>query len=467
MVIPATMPTSPPVPYEISMQALIGLNPDSLTNLLTIPALIPNTLYVPDDYPTIQQAINATVNGDTVIVKPGTYLEKIDFKGKAITVRSTHGADNTVIDGNQAGSSPVVKCVNGEDSDTVLEGFTVTNGSAPGGGGMFNASSSPTVTNCVFSENSSFFIGGGGMYNASSSPTVTNCTFLGNAANDGAGMNNFSSSPTVINCTFLGNSADSQGGGMYNRSSNPTVTNCTFLGNAASDGGGMWNRDSNPIVTNTVLWNNEAPEGPEIWIGDTAKPSFFTISYSDVEGGQSLVYVAPGCTLDWGPGNIDSDPLFVDPNNSDFHLTFPSPCVGSGDNAAVTELFDFEGDPRIAYGSVDMGADEFYTHLYVMGDKMSGGAITGKFVGLPGTTPIGLFVGSDVLSSPINTMWGEFWLTAPWFMLGPLGAIPADGVLELATVLPSGMTVPVDIPMQALIGLNPDSMTNLYVLKVR
>ena len=73
--------------------------------------------------------------------------------------------------------------------------------------------------------------------------------------------------------------------------------------------------------------------------------SYGSISYSCIQGGYS------------GPGNINTDPLFVDPANGDFHLTNPSDCIDSGDNSAVTEPCDFEGDPRIAYGTVDMGAE--------------------------------------------------------------------------------------------------------------
>ena len=84
------------------------------------------TIYVPDNYTTIQGAIDASSNGDTVIVRPGTYVENIDFVGKATTVKSELGAAVTTIDGNQSGT--VASFVSGEDSDSVLEGFTLKNG---------------------------------------------------------------------------------------------------------------------------------------------------------------------------------------------------------------------------------------------------------------------------------------------------------------------------------------------------
>ena len=113
---------------------------------------------VPGDQPTIQTAINIAVNGDEIIVAPGTYFETINFLGKAIIVRSTDPYDpavvqSTIINGNGAGS--VVGCTNGEGPDTVLSGFVITGGSgaacgggATCGGGMYNVNSSPTVTNC-------------------------------------------------------------------------------------------------------------------------------------------------------------------------------------------------------------------------------------------------------------------------------------------------------------------------------
>ena len=77
------------------------------------------------------------------------------------------------------------------------------------------------------------------------------------------------------------------------------------------------------------------------------------------------MYVEGGSTIDWGSGMIDADPLFVDPSGDDYHLTWQSPCGNTGDMAAVPPdlKYDFEGDPRIVLGSVEIGADEFYFHL--------------------------------------------------------------------------------------------------------
>ena len=161
----------------------------------------------------------------------------------------------------------------GLDNTAVLDGFTITGGNANGsipylnahGGGMDNRASSPTVTNCIFSDNSA--LAGGGMNNdTNSTPTLSNCTFSGNSADDGGGIRNAYSSPTMTNCTFSGNSSSS-GSGMHNRCSSPTVTDCTFSSNSAErqvgsgygDGGGMFNMElSYPVVENCLFTNNSA-----------------------------------------------------------------------------------------------------------------------------------------------------------------------------------------------------------------
>ncbi|MCK4782330.1 MAG: right-handed parallel beta-helix repeat-containing protein, partial [Desulfobacteraceae bacterium] len=158
-------------------------------------------------------------------------------------------------------------------ADATLDGFTITMGYADGsspydsGGGMYNEDVSPTVTNCIFTDNAAYT--GGGMYNENCSPTVTNCIFDDNYALYGGGMsNNSSSSPTVTDCEFTDNEADIWGGGMENySSSSPSVINCTFQNNSTTSeiyytyGGGMYNKDSNTNVENCAFLENMANYG--------------------------------------------------------------------------------------------------------------------------------------------------------------------------------------------------------------
>jgi parallel beta-helix repeat protein len=333
---------------------------------------------VPSVYPTIQAAIDDTSEGDTVWVADGTYTGEgnfdIDFKGKAITVRSENGPENCVIDGQREKSG--FDFHSGEDKNSVLDGFTITNGftgesggaairctaSSPTitnciiagnsakdyGGGMYNSyNSNPTLINCTFSENSaestvSMLGNGGGMSNmVNSSPTLTNCTFSGNSASySGAGMYNYqNSNPILIKCTFSANSAK-HGGGMYNSyDSDPTLTNCTFSENSAEYGGAMKNYESAPTLINCTLSRNSAEMGGGIWNGrgSASKLTNCILWGNSQNGGMDesaqiddshsieTSVVNYCCIQGWtgsleGIANIDSDPLFVDANAGDYYL---------------------------------------------------------------------------------------------------------------------------------------------------
>ncbi len=148
-------------------------------------------------------------------------------------------------------------------------------------------------------------------------------------------------------------------------------------------------------------------------------------------------------------------------------MTYASPCRDAGDNAAAAAIDDFEGDPRIAWGgTVDLGADEFHTHLYIPEDDTPGGTVEVKLVGLPGTAPVVLGIGAGVLPSPIATPWGDFWLAPPWFPL-PLEPIPAEGILVFEAPLPPWPAGNAGLPLQALIGWSADSLTNVAWLRIR
>lgn len=129
---------------------------------------------VPEDYETIQEAIQAASNGCMILVNDGVYKENIDFINKAITLKSVNDPVKTIINGNADGS--VVTFSSGEGEDSVLDGFTIINGftSSYGGGITCDNSSSPTIINCNINGNFAFFGGGGISFKESSSPTITN-----------------------------------------------------------------------------------------------------------------------------------------------------------------------------------------------------------------------------------------------------------------------------------------------------
>ena len=197
-------------------------------------------------------------------------------------------ANETTLDGG--GDKRVIECTDGaaRADNTILDGFTIRNGQADHGGGMYIQNASPTVRNCTFSNNTvTSMTKGGGMYIKDGSPTVTNCTFTGNtgtyAGTYGGGMNiDKNASPAVTNCTFSNNTAKSGGGMRIN--SKPTITNCTFSNNTATDNGGGMHINSNPTITNCTFTSNAATNsggGMNIY---NSSPTVTNCTFSDNTG---------------------------------------------------------------------------------------------------------------------------------------------------------------------------------------
>ncbi len=390
---------------------LAGLSSRALPLLLVSPAL-GHTLHVPSvEYPTIQAAINAAGTGDEIIVAAGTYNEKINFLGKAITLRSADGPEVTTIDGTGLDDS-VVKCVSGEGPDALFRGFTVTGGTGEAtpfnltvgggmlirdsslrvldcrflqnrvsgdggeGGAIFNESGNLWIANCQFAENETD--GSGVIVEGDASSTITDCLFAGNA---GPAIGSWYSSTTVLNSVF-----DDHSFGIRSRfgalnvanclflnsfvalesmsADAITVTNCTFTRNSY---GLIGLGEGIPVVSNCVFWGN-APSGEDP-IEESQISGSADVTYSLIQGLDAFAS---------GVGNIDADPMFVVPDGGDFRVRPGSPCIDAASTPAffsavhtVGLTVDLDGHTRLAdtpatsdtgvgLGAViDMGAYEF------------------------------------------------------------------------------------------------------------
>jgi parallel beta-helix repeat protein len=371
---------------------------------------------VPQDSPTIQAAIDAAVAGDTVQVSPGTYVERIDFLGKEITVQSTGGPATTIIDGDQAGG--VVRMVAGDGQTPVLRGFTIRNGNEPfDGGGIFTsggpaliegnrvtgnigcdgagiaaAFSSATIRGNLVADNRPNCSGGtgGGGINLRGDGTVQ---VLGNevrgnvTAADGGGISLFAAgTPTISGNTISGNAAEPgrDGGGIsLVNSSNALISNNFIVGNSGAEGGGIFwlvpFGDPGPnVVNNTIAGNSASTNGSAVFAdgfdgatrltnnvlvgagpeavlacGDFNDLNPPVIAFNNVFNAGAGPEYGGTCTDQTGQdGNISADPRFVDAGAGNFHVQAGSPVVDAGRNQDAPAT-DVDGDPRPLDGNGD------------------------------------------------------------------------------------------------------------------
>jgi hypothetical protein len=171
-----------------------------------------------------------------------------------------------------------------------------------------------------------------------------------------------------------------------------------------------------------------------------------------VDGGLASVVAMPPSAVIWNaPTMLNANPAFADPANGDYHLTFGSPCKDVGDNSAQSiPTNDFEGDPRTAGGTTDMGADEFHTHLYWVGLASPGATITLKVVGEPFSPVAYLALGSGVLNPPVPLSYGNLYLLPPFVWTYYMGSIPATGIRSRQAAIPGNWTTAGTYPFQAL-----------------
>jgi hypothetical protein len=232
-----------------------------------------NTINVPADQPTIQAAINAATNGQTVLVAPGTYKENVNFYGKAITVTSSGGPSETIIDGGSNGT--VVTFANGEGAGSVLNGFTIQNGlSEFGAGGIQITGASPTITANVITKNRAgsglgIYINGGSPLIQDNVSTANNSQYGDGGGGGGVlveGGQTTVASPKIIGNTITNNgvaSGGSGGGIAVGYFSNPTIQGNLISGNTAyNDGGGISVDDyGGAILSENIITSNLALAG--------------------------------------------------------------------------------------------------------------------------------------------------------------------------------------------------------------
>lgn len=355
---------------------------------------------IPGDYTTIQQGINASTDGDTVLVQPDVYVENIDFLGHSISVGSlfltsgdTTYISQTIINGGASGS--VVSFQNEEDSNALITGFTIRNGAAENGAGIYCFASSPSIVSNQIDSNYAYSFNGGqggGIYLQAANPRIERNIIRGNYVSGplggyGGGIYCGSQTPVIKDNIIDGNTGDGYGGGIYCESSgatisgniftdnrgiffgggiyckqaNPVISNNIFDDNYArwADGGGIYCDESSPMILNNVFFqNNAGASGGGIYCYDFSNPTLLNcvfyyneayelpdIDYDELSNPDIAFCAVYG---GWpGEGNIGDDPRLRDPWNGDFHLMsidcgdqYDSPCIDTGFPDIIDNLLD-------------------------------------------------------------------------------------------------------------------------------
>ena len=336
-----------------------------------------NRINVPDDFAKIQDAINSSVDGDTIIVAPGTYFENVNFRGKNILLTSNYLFDEdvsfintTIIDGSNPqypDTASVVLFLNEENNSAILQGFTITGGKGSilfdpeknyfvrTGGGINIYRSSPTIRHNIISFNEAnntggIHWGGGGISAQNSGAIVSNNIIYNNDAPDGGGVLLGENPGAIFRNNVIAYNTNSTtslgGGGVLIRGTQGRFINNTIAFNHSNIGGGilLHRYPTTFNVENCIIYGNTT--------GSTNKQiaglNNIKITNSNIEGGWA------------GDGNIDENPLFIE--NTALILQDGSPCIDKGDTSTASNDWEDPDNPGFALSPAlgtlrnDMGA---------------------------------------------------------------------------------------------------------------
>jgi subtilisin family serine protease len=288
----------------------------------------PRNMNVPGDFDTIQDAISGAWDGSTVWISDGTYTgsgnRDIDFMGRAITVRSINGPENCIIDCNAAPGNAHrgVLFINEEEPSSIIDGLTIKNAYAPRndyapwcveGGAIQCKVGSPTIKNCVLSNNKNYWdyddpnkymgstslrSGGAGICINYGSPAITNCLFKENDVNcyiyaksftdvGGSAIRNNFGNPTITECNFTENSCGTRGA-IYSYGGKPTIVDSNFSDNYSERGGGAiyLYYGSAPTIKDCVFTGNSSNIGGAVYPMYASQPDILNCMFV---GNKSLV----------------------------------------------------------------------------------------------------------------------------------------------------------------------------------
>ena len=356
---------------------------------------------------TLQAAIDASQDGDSVIINSGIYRgsgnRDLDLEGKAISLTSIAGPAGVILDveGSVADPHRAFTFLSSETHSTVVQGLMMINGYGPTnsisddgvgrwcvGGAIYCSNSSPRIVNCVFSNNYAQYGSAIQLWDhsnasiercraVSNAPSALSCIYIYKSCsvgltnclisgNGGKGVQvDYFSKVELANCLVSRNSSS----GLYVGNSQSSLLNCTIADNAKTEGAGFYAYypTTAPSIENSILWGNRAP------FTQTPGTLPVTVRASCVQNGYAGLNV------------ITNSPQF---EAGGYHLSAGSPCIDFGHtDPQMNGEIDLDGNPRVVNHIVDLGAYEYRASstITVQPNPSSGGSVAGTGTYLVGT----------------------------------------------------------------------------------